>query len=168
MLTYSIGWSMLGAIAMAWSEQGVVAITVGSSEVEAEQQLLSNLRCQAQRLETHEDSAHWQIWLPIIVQSQPCQLDIQHGTSFQQRVWQALLTIPYGDTRSYRDIANQIGHPNAVRAVANACGANPISLLIPCHRVIRHNGDLGGYRWGSERKRWLLAREQQPSFALTG
>lgn len=168
MLTYSIGWSMLGAIAMAWSEHGVVSITIGSSEAEAEQQLLTILRCQAQRLGANEDNAHWQRWLSIILQSQPCQLDIQQGTNFQQRVWQALLTIPYGATRSYQDIALQIGHPNAVRAVANACGANPISLLIPCHRVIRQNGDLGGYRWGSERKRWLLAREQSTAFALTG
>jgi AraC family transcriptional regulator of adaptative response/methylated-DNA-[protein]-cysteine methyltransferase len=87
-------------------------------------------------------------------------LDFQ-ATAFQWRVWEELRAIPYGTTRSYREIARSIGHPQAVRAVARACATNPVSLVIPCHRVIRGDGSLGGYRWGLERKQALLAREKQ-------
>ncbi|MES1256698.1 MAG: methylated-DNA--[protein]-cysteine S-methyltransferase, partial [Acidobacteriota bacterium] len=80
-------------------------------------------------------------------------------TAFQQRVWQALRHIPVGATASYAEIAARIGTPRAVRAVANACGANPLAVVIPCHRVVRTDGSLSGYRWGVERKRELLARE---------
>lgn len=82
------------------------------------------------------------------------------GTAFQVRVWEALRTIPIGETRSYSQIAEQIGEPTAVRAVANACGANPTALAIPCHRIVRKNGSLGGYRWGIERKTYLIAQEK--------
>jgi AraC family transcriptional regulator, regulatory protein of adaptative response / methylated-DNA-[protein]-cysteine methyltransferase len=85
-------------------------------------------------------------------------LDIQ-GTAFQERVWQALRDIPAGATATYRDIAAAIGAPSATRAVANACGANPVAVAIPCHRVVRTDGSLGGYRWGIERKKALLERE---------
>lgn len=81
------------------------------------------------------------------------------GTSFQLDVWNALITIPEGETRSYKELAKQIGKPKAVRAVANAVGANPIAVLVPCHRVIRSNGHIGGYRWGIELKVKLLERE---------
>jgi len=81
------------------------------------------------------------------------------GTPFQKQVWEALCDIPFGATASYSDIAAQIGSPKAVRAVGSAIGANPISIIIPCHRVLRSNGDLGGYRWGLERKKALLASE---------
>ena len=81
------------------------------------------------------------------------------GTAFQARVWAALRTIPAGETRTYADIARQIGEPSAVRAVANACGANPTALVVPCHRVIRTDGSLGGYHWGLEVKEELLTRE---------
>ena len=87
-------------------------------------------------------------------------LDIR-ATAFQWRVWQALQRIPRGDTRSYSDIAAEIGAPRSVRAVANACGRNRLAVVVPCHRVIREDGSLGGYRWGIERKRALLAREAQ-------
>jgi AraC family transcriptional regulator, regulatory protein of adaptative response / methylated-DNA-[protein]-cysteine methyltransferase len=85
-------------------------------------------------------------------------LDVK-GTSFQRHVWQALQTIPYGETRSYSEVAQAIGAPQAVRAVASACAANPTALVVPCHRVVRTDGELGGYRWGIERKKALLARE---------
>ena len=84
-------------------------------------------------------------------------LDI-HGTAFQRRVWQALCEIPAGPTVAYSEIAKRIGMPRATRAVAAACAANKIAVLIPCHRVVRKDGKLGGYRWGIERKRALLAR----------
>ena len=74
-------------------------------------------------------------------------------------MWEALRRIPYGETRSYSKIAEALGQPKAVRAVANACAANPTAIVIPCHRIVRENGDTGGYRWGAERKRTLLARE---------
>lgn len=81
------------------------------------------------------------------------------GTAFQQQVWQALRQIPYGETLSYSELADKLGMPSAVRAVASACGANQVALVIPCHRVVRKNGDLSGYRWGIARKRQLLALE---------
>ena len=86
-------------------------------------------------------------------------LDVR-ATAFQQRVWSELRTIPYGETRSYGAVAQAIGNPQAVRAVARACASNSVALVIPCHRVVRENGDLGGYRWGMERKRKLLAMEK--------
>ena len=86
-------------------------------------------------------------------------LDIR-GTAFQQRVWQALRAIPAGATASYAEIARRIGAPKAVRAVAQACAANALAVAIPCHRVVRTDGSLSGYRWGVARKRALLAREQ--------
>ena len=82
------------------------------------------------------------------------------GTEFQRRVWTALLSIPYGETRSYSDIAHAIGSPNSSRAVANACARNPVPLVIPCHRVIRRSGDLGGYGFGTEKKRYLIELEK--------
>ena len=87
-------------------------------------------------------------------------LDVR-GTAFQQRVWQALCDIPAGQTASYADIAGRIGAPRSVRAVAQACAANALAVAIPCHRVVRSDGALSGYRWGVERKRALLAREAQ-------
>lgn len=85
-------------------------------------------------------------------------LDVQ-GTVFQQRVWQALQQIPPGSTISYSQLAQRIGSPKAARAVAQACAANPLAVAIPCHRVLRNDGSLSGYRWGIERKRALLLRE---------
>lgn len=81
------------------------------------------------------------------------------GTPFQLRVWEALQTIPYGQTVSYADIAKQIGQPKAVRAVGNAVGNNPVTIIVPCHRVVRTGGKLGGYAWGVEMKTWLLKHE---------
>jgi AraC family transcriptional regulator of adaptative response/methylated-DNA-[protein]-cysteine methyltransferase len=85
-------------------------------------------------------------------------LDVR-GTAFQQRVWKALRDIPAGQTASYAEIAGRIGAPKSVRGVAQACGANALAVAIPCHRVVRSDGSLSGYRWGVERKRTLLARE---------
>lgn len=87
-------------------------------------------------------------------------LDVR-GTAFQERVWQALREIPPGSTASYAQIAERIGAPRAVRAVAQACAANRIAVAIPCHRVVRRDGDISGYRWGVERKRELLRREER-------
>jgi AraC family transcriptional regulator of adaptative response/methylated-DNA-[protein]-cysteine methyltransferase len=86
-------------------------------------------------------------------------LDIR-GTAFQQRVWKELQRIPAGKTVSYSEVANRIGSPSSARAVAQACGANALAVAIPCHRVVRNNGDISGYRWGVDRKRALLVRER--------
>ena len=83
------------------------------------------------------------------------------GTPFQQKAWHALLTIPYGDTRSYQSQAISVGSPKSYRAVANANGANRLSIIIPCHRIINTNGHLGGYGGGTTRKQWLLTHEQK-------
>ena len=88
------------------------------------------------------------------------------GTHFQQSVWQALINIPYGEVASYRDIANSIHNPKAVRAVGAANGKNPISIIVPCHRVIGSDGSLTGYAWGIERKKWLLEHEAKSSVLM--
>jgi AraC family transcriptional regulator of adaptative response/methylated-DNA-[protein]-cysteine methyltransferase len=88
-------------------------------------------------------------------------LDLR-GTAFQLRVWEALRRIPPGETRTYGEVARMIGEPRAVRAVARSCATNPVSLAVPCHRVVGSDGDLTGYRWGVPRKKELLAREQKP------
>jgi AraC family transcriptional regulator of adaptative response/methylated-DNA-[protein]-cysteine methyltransferase len=85
-------------------------------------------------------------------------LDIR-GTAFQQRVWQVLQRIPAGKTKTYSEVANAIGKPRAVRAVANACASNRLAVVVPCHRVVRSNGELSGYRWGTDRKQRLLENE---------
>jgi AraC family transcriptional regulator, regulatory protein of adaptative response / methylated-DNA-[protein]-cysteine methyltransferase len=91
----------------------------------------------------------------------PVPLDLR-GTPFQQRVWQALCQVPRGQTATYTVLAERVGCPTAVRAVASACARNPVSLFVPCHRIVRRDGGLGGYRWGLDRKRELLRREQGP------
>jgi AraC family transcriptional regulator of adaptative response/methylated-DNA-[protein]-cysteine methyltransferase len=87
-------------------------------------------------------------------------LDVQ-GTPFQRQVWEALRAIPAGERRTYGELAASLGRPSGARAVANACAANPVAIVIPCHRVVRGDGELGGYRWGAERKRALLAAERR-------
>ena len=93
-------------------------------------------------------------------QARTLPLDIR-GTAFQRRVWQALQTIPPGETRSYAQLATALGTPTAARAVAGACAANPLAIAVPCHRIVCGDGSLSGYRWGVERKRALLEREAQ-------
>jgi AraC family transcriptional regulator of adaptative response/methylated-DNA-[protein]-cysteine methyltransferase len=89
-------------------------------------------------------------------------VDVQ-ATAFQWKVWRALQAIPYGETRPYAEVARSIGAPRAVRAVARACATNPVAIVVPCHRVVQTGGGLGGYRWGVQRKKALLAREQRRS-----
>ena len=86
-------------------------------------------------------------------------LDVR-ATAFQQRVWQELQKIPRGSTRTYADVARRIGRPTAARAVARACATNPVAIVVPCHRVVREDGALGGYAWGADRKRALLELER--------
>jgi AraC family transcriptional regulator of adaptative response/methylated-DNA-[protein]-cysteine methyltransferase len=103
----------------------------------------------AQAVTEHLEGKRHDLALPTDVQA----------SAFQRRVWAALRQIPYGQTRSYSELAQMIGEPNATRAVARACATNPVAVVVPCHRVVRTGGALGGFRWGLERKRRLLAQE---------
>jgi AraC family transcriptional regulator of adaptative response/methylated-DNA-[protein]-cysteine methyltransferase len=157
----------LGRLLLAGTERGLRAVYLGDSDAQLEAELTRTFPAAAVRREDAELSA-WGNALVNYLDGQQSilnlPLDVQ-ATAFQWRVWQELRAIPYGSTRSYRDIARALGRPNAVRAVARACATNPVSLVIPCHRVVRTDGSLGGYRWGLERKQALLAQEKQKSSA---
>jgi len=160
-ITYTVSPCPLGWLLVAATERGICAVRLGDSEHELEQILYAEFPTAHIR----QDKIHLREWVNAILNylngEQPhlnLPLDIQ-ATAFQKRVWEALRTIPYGSTRTYQDIADSIGQPAAVRAVANACAANPVALVIPCHRVVRKDGSLGGYRWGVSRKRSLLDQE---------
>jgi AraC family transcriptional regulator of adaptative response/methylated-DNA-[protein]-cysteine methyltransferase len=152
----------LGVVLVATSDRGVCAIFLGDDPAELERDLRirfphATLVTADAAFATLMDAVVRSVDAPGTAQELP--LDIQ-GTAFQQRVWQALRTIPCGSTASYSDIALQIGSPTATRAVAGACAANVLAVVIPCHRVVRGTGALSGYRWGVERKRTLLERER--------
>ena len=158
---FAVGQCALGAILVAQSARGVCAIFLGDDPA----QLLNDLQDQFANAELiGADSRFEQLIAQVVgFVEQPAlglnlPLDVQ-GTAFQERVWQALREVPAGQRVSYTDIAERIGAPRAVRAVALACAANRIAVAIPCHRVVRRDGDLSGYRWGVERKRQLLERE---------
>jgi AraC family transcriptional regulator, regulatory protein of adaptative response / methylated-DNA-[protein]-cysteine methyltransferase len=152
----------LGLLLVAATDAGVCAILLG----EDAGLLAADLRRRFPRAEIVDADAGFASTLHAVatlVESPQrplaLPLDIQ-GTAFQQRVWRALRDIPPGTTRSYAEIARAIGNPRATRAVAGACAANPLAVAIPCHRVVRSDGDLAGYRWGTARKRELLRREK--------
>ncbi|WP_062067130.1 methylated-DNA--[protein]-cysteine S-methyltransferase [Cellvibrio sp. OA-2007] len=151
----------LGTILVAQSEKGVCAILLGDNR----QSLVADLQKRFHHIRLVEADSSLQKTMSQIIGAienpklpVATSLDI-HGTPFQQRVWQALQQIPTGETRSYSEIAAAINAPKSVRAVATACAANPIAVIIPCHRVLRRDGSLSGYRWGLERKEKLLRRE---------
>ncbi len=160
-LYYSIGACAFGSILVAHSEKGICAILIHDDE----KPLLADLQTRFPKATLIEDRTDFKHWLEQVVnfveapkKGLELPLDIR-GTLFQQRVWQLLQKIPFGTTASYTDIATQLGDPKAVRAVARACAANPIALLVPCHRVVRSDGGISGYRWGVENKRTLISRE---------
>ena len=160
-IEFAIGESSLGAILVARSQRGVCAISLGD-DADA---LLRELQDRFPRAELIGGDADFERLVAQVVGliEQPnlgidLPLDVR-GTAFQQRVWQALRQIPPGETASYAQIAQRIGSPKSVRAVAGACAANTLAVAIPCHRVVRSDGALSGYRWGVERKRALLLRE---------
>jgi AraC family transcriptional regulator of adaptative response/methylated-DNA-[protein]-cysteine methyltransferase len=160
-IRFAVGQCSLGAILVAMSGKGVCAILMG----EDPDGLLRDLqdRFPKARLIGAEAGFEQTVARVVgLVEAPGLGLDLPldvRGTAFQQRVWRALQAIPAGQTASYSDIAAAIGAPRAVRAVAGACAANPLAVAIPCHRVVRTDGALSGYRWGVERKRALLARE---------
>jgi AraC family transcriptional regulator of adaptative response/methylated-DNA-[protein]-cysteine methyltransferase len=163
-LNYTIAKSPLGKVLVAATERGVSAVYLGG----AENALLAELRQEYPRAEIVPATESYQRWVAEIVgqiegrkASMVLPLDVQ-GTAFQRRVWQELQKIPRGTTRTYTQVAQSMGRPAAVRAVARACATNPVSIVVPCHRVIRQDGKLAGYRWGLGRKQQLLATEQNP------
>ncbi|WP_443273290.1 bifunctional DNA-binding transcriptional regulator/O6-methylguanine-DNA methyltransferase Ada [Variovorax sp. JS1663] len=160
-IRFAIGQCALGAILVAQSERGVCAIALGD-DPDALARELQDRFPRARLIGGDPDFEQLVARVVGFVEAPGVGLDLPldvRGTAFQQRVWQALRDIPSGSTASYADIAQRIGSPKAVRAVAQACGANPIAVAIPCHRVVRSDGALSGYRWGVERKRALLASE---------
>ncbi|GKX53638.1 methylated-DNA--[protein]-cysteine S-methyltransferase [Budvicia aquatica] len=161
LIQFAIAECSLGSVLVARSPKGICTITFGDGP----DTLLKNLQDQFPKAELiGSDPGFEQVVAQVIgLIEQPdtpfdLPLDIR-GTAFQQRIWNMLRTIPAGTTVSYTQLAEMIDSPKSVRAVANACGQNMIAVAIPCHRVVRLDGDISGYRWGIDRKRALLARE---------
>jgi AraC family transcriptional regulator of adaptative response/methylated-DNA-[protein]-cysteine methyltransferase len=160
-MNYATSGSPLGQILVAATERGICAVSIGEDDTALEQAITAEypkatIRRDDDALRPYLDTvlAHLRDRTPLAA----LPLDVV-GTPFQHEVWQALRAIPIGERRTYGQIAATLGNPNGARAVANACAANPVALVIPCHRVVRGDGDSGGYRWGAERKQALLANE---------
>jgi len=163
-IEFAVGESSLGSILVAASEKGLCAILLGEDPAG----LVRELEDKFPKADIAPGDSSFDQWVSEVVGlvEQPglgldLPLDVR-GTAFQQRVWQALRKIPAGETRSYKEVADMLGLPKAARAVAQACAANRIAVAIPCHRVVRNDGGLSGYRWGVERKQALLNREAEP------
>ena len=162
-IRFAVGQCSLGSILVAKSERGICAILLGDEPDELKRDLQNrfphaNIKAGDLEFEQLVSKVVGFVEKPATGLDLP--LDIR-GTAFQQRVWQALRKIPAGCTTSYTEIANSIGYPTQVRSVARACASNPIAVAIPCHRVVKKDGSLSGYRWGVARKRALLKREAQ-------
>jgi AraC family transcriptional regulator of adaptative response/methylated-DNA-[protein]-cysteine methyltransferase len=156
-IRFAFGDSSLGRVLVAWTARGVCAVYPGSDDAMLERALAAEFP-NATRTATTGSPAVREVLAAIDGDGAPPALDPQ-GTPFQREVWAALREIPRGVTQSYTEVARRLGRPDAVRAVAGACAANNVAVLIPCHRVLRGDGGIGGYRWGEDRKRRLLARE---------
>jgi AraC family transcriptional regulator of adaptative response/methylated-DNA-[protein]-cysteine methyltransferase len=164
-IRYTIVDSPYGRLLVGATDRGVCSVILGDREATLARDLATQFP-NATRTRVDEGDA-WlarlvrhvaqQVKRPGAVESIPLDL---HGTAFQYRVWEALVAIPPGETRTYTQLARQVGKPRAVRAVASACAANRVAVVVPCHRVIRSDGSLGGYRWGLPRKEALLRQER--------
>src|SRR5436309_8390612 len=152
----------LGRLLVAATERGVCRVMLGDTAATLEADLLAEFPA-ARVVQDRSGKLHgWVTSILAYLDGREPDLDLPldiRATAFQRRVWQELQKIPFGTTLSYGELARRIGQPRATRAVARACATNPAALVIPCHRVLREDGELGGYRWGVERKRALLARE---------
>ncbi len=160
-IRFAVGECSLGAILVAATDKGVCAILLGDAP-EALVRELEDRFPKATLVGGDEGFEQWVAKVVGFVEAPALGLDLPldvRGTAFQQRVWRALREIPAGSTASYTEIAERIGAPKSVRAVGQACASNAIAVAIPCHRVVRNDGALSGYRWGVERKRALLERE---------
>lgn len=166
-IRFAVGECCLGSILVAASPQGVCAILMGDDP----DRLARELQDRFPNAElVGDDPAFARLVARVVALVEnpgaSCDLPLDvRGTAFQQRVWQALTDIPAGETASYAEIARSIGRPGAARAVARACAANSLAVAIPCHRVVRQDGSLSGYRWGVQRKRHLLRRETRDKHA---
>lgn len=163
---YTVVGSPLGRLLVGATEKGISAVYLGKSDKELD----GALREEYPRAEISEDAqarAELRTWVEKIVahlKGKEPHLDLPtdvQGTAFRRRVWEELRKIPYGKTMTYTDVAKRIGKPKAIRAVARACATNPVSVVVPCHRVVRQDGSLAGYRWGLERKQALLEKETE-------
>jgi len=168
-IRYAIVQSYLGWVLIGATEKGICKIDFGNTP----EILQANLKADFPQAELQDNDPTFNIIVAKILalleaphQGLELQLDIQ-GTAFQRRVWLALQDIPSGSTASYTEIAARIGNPKAARAVAQACASNQIAVAVPCHRVVRSNGTLGGYRWGIERKWAILEREANAKNLMT-
>lgn len=160
-ITYAITPCPLGYLLVAATSQGICAVRLGDAAEELAATLAAEFPA-AQIERGNGDLGRWVASLQDYLRGAQPHLDLPldvRATAFQRRVWVALQEIPYGSTRSYSKVAQAIGQPTAARAVARACATNPVALVVPCHRVVREDGSLGGYRWGIERKEALLAHE---------
>lgn len=160
-MRFAVGECWLGSVLVAATPKGVCAILLGD-DPEALVRDLQDRFANARIIGADRAFEGWVAKVVGLIEAPDKGLDLPldiHGTAFQQRVWQALRDIPPGTTASYSDIARRLGQPTASRAVAGACAANPLAVAIPCHRVVRVDGGLSGYRWGIERKRALIDRE---------
>ena len=160
-IAYTVAESPLGWLLVAGTARGLCAVRLGDSPAALEMELAGEFPAAAMTRDDTGLGAPVTALMDYLHGAQPhldLPLDVR-ATAFQQQVWRALQAIPVGSTRSYGEVAAAIGRPTAARAVARACATNPVALVIPCHRVIREDGDLGGYRWGLERKERLLAQE---------
>jgi AraC family transcriptional regulator of adaptative response/methylated-DNA-[protein]-cysteine methyltransferase len=159
---YTLAACPLGRVLLAGTDRGVCAVSLG----DADEELEAWLHQEYPAADVRRDDAGLRPWAAALLEylrgRRPhleLPLDVQ-ATAFQWRVWQELRRIPYGKTRTYAEVARALGQPTAARAVARACATNPVSVLVPCHRVVRGDGHLGGYRWGLQRKRALLEQEK--------
>jgi AraC family transcriptional regulator of adaptative response/methylated-DNA-[protein]-cysteine methyltransferase len=161
-ITFAIAPTPLGRMLIAATERGLCVVRFGESVTELER----DLRAEFHAATVHRDDAAMRRYIEPLLASLggdkttiDLPLDVR-ATAFQQKVWETLQRIPRGETRSYTEVARAIGDPKAVRAVARACASNPVALAVPCHRVVRSDGDLAGYRWGIDRKKKLLEGER--------
>jgi AraC family transcriptional regulator of adaptative response/methylated-DNA-[protein]-cysteine methyltransferase len=162
-INYTITACKSGRLLVAATERGICSVTLGDADQKLEQDLFAEFPQAVIERDNTNLNDHVNTLLAHLDGQQPrldLSLDMQ-ATAFQKLVWEELRRIPYGDTASYSEIARRIGKPSATRAVARACATNPVALITPCHRVVRENGEPGGYRWGIERKQALLAQEKQ-------
>ena len=165
---YAIVPSPLGRLLVAATARGLCAVRFGENASELERELRDEFRA----AKIQRDDAALQPYLqPLLASLRGENLTINlpldvRATAFQKKVWDALREIPAGETRSYSQVARAIGDLKSVRAVAKACASNPVALAVPCHRVVRSDGDLAGYRWGIDRKKKLLAQERRRARAV--
>jgi AraC family transcriptional regulator of adaptative response/methylated-DNA-[protein]-cysteine methyltransferase len=162
-INYTVAECSLGQLLVAATERGICSVKIGSSDDSLQRDLLSEYP--AASIERNDPVLKQPVnEVLAYLEGKQSRLDLPldlRATAFQLQVWENLRTIPYGETRSYSEIAKQMGQPKATRAVARACATNPVALVIPCHRVIREDKSLGGYRWGLNRKKKLLEVEEE-------